>query len=72
MWINLKHSTLTMMEDAGDARIISRWDTLDRAKSYYNSLKGTYSGYIHPNPSNALATPVYVLKLGAKEGEFNE
>lgn len=69
MWINLKHETLTSMEDSGEAVVIARFGDLNGAEKFYRGQEGTYSGYIHPNPPNAYATPVVVLKIGMEEGE---
>ncbi|WP_239632891.1 hypothetical protein [Paenibacillus sp. H1-7] len=63
MWIDLQENALLQMKDVGLAKEISRFSTLENAKSYYSKQEGKYAGYVNPSPTTAMATPVVVLQL---------
>lgn len=50
-------------EDILKAEQISKWDTVEKAKEFYEKQKGVYTAFLEENPTYAVSTPVTVYKL---------
>ncbi len=65
MFVQLSKSEIKDLEEQKIAQQISRWESLDKAVSYYTDIKGIFTAYKlnFYDMQSAYSTPIVVLKL---------
>lgn len=65
MFIHLTKKEIESLVKQGNAKKISRWETIEKAETYYSNLEGVYTAYTEDikRLRSALSTPVKVFLL---------
>lgn len=65
MFIQLSKNQIESLKKQNMAKQISRWETIEKAKSFYSNINGVYTAYIEEKNQlrSAYSTPVKVFLL---------
>lgn len=68
MYVKLQVDDIKLLRDQNMARQISRWESIEKAKSYYSNEDGLFTAFEEEESfiKSALSTPVFAFQLKEK------